>query len=367
MKVSDFDFDLPEECIALRPVSPKDSAKLLQVSSKGELLDYCVKDLPNLLVRGDVLVINETRVLHAALNGTRKAREYGGGGDVNLNINLHAPVSKNEWRAFIRPAKRLKIDDIVYFSDDFYAVVYDKLQNGDVGLRFNLSGITLKKAIDKFGKPPIPPYISRKRPADESDVDDYQTIYASENSGSVAAPTAGLHFTDTLFKELNLKGIEYIKQQKRDTDIVVFLDGDYSDYPEELTKIVAPMIEKNIDFIIGSRVKKLREKAAMQPQQIFGNWLATSLMTLFFKSKFTDLGPFRAIKFDTLMRLQMEDPTYGWTVEMQLKILKQKFTYEEIAVKYRNRIGVSKVSGTVKGSIFAGIKILTWIIKYSFK
>ena len=164
-----------------------------------------------------------------------------------------------------------------------------------------------------------------------------------------------------------LKGIEYIKQQKRDTDIVVFLDGDYSDYPEELTKIVAPMIEKNIDFIIGSRVKKLREKGAMQPQQIFGNWLATSLMTLFFKSKFTDLGPFRAIKFDTLMRLQMEDPTYGWTGEMQLKILKQKFTYEEIAVKYRNRIGVSKVSGTVKGSIFAGIKILTWIIKYSFK
>jgi glycosyltransferase involved in cell wall biosynthesis len=164
-----------------------------------------------------------------------------------------------------------------------------------------------------------------------------------------------------------LKGIEYIKQQKKDTDIVVFLDGDYSDYPEELTKIVAPMIEKNIDFIIGSRVKKLREKGAMQPQQIFGNWLATSLMALFFKSKFTDLGPFRAIKFDTLMRLQMEDPTYGWTVEMQLKILKQKFTYEEIAVKYRNRIGVSKVSGTVKGSIFAGIKILTWIIKYSFK
>ena len=164
-----------------------------------------------------------------------------------------------------------------------------------------------------------------------------------------------------------LKGIEYIKQQKRDTDIVVFLDGDYSDYPEELTKIVAPMIEKNIDFVIGSRVKKLRDKGAMQPQQIFGNWLATSLMALFFKSKFTDLGPFRAIKFDTLMRLQMEDPTYGWTVEMQLKILKQKFTYEEIAVKYRNRIGVSKVSGTLKGSIFAGIKILTWIIKYSFK
>ena len=164
-----------------------------------------------------------------------------------------------------------------------------------------------------------------------------------------------------------LKGIEYIKQQKKATDIVVFLDGDYSDYPEELSKIIAPIFEKNIDFVLGSRVKEFREKGAMQPQQIFGNWLATFLMRVFFKSKFTDLGPFRAIKFDTLMALQMEDPTYGWTVEMQLKILKQQFTYEEIAVSYRNRIGVSKVSGTVKGSIFAGIKILSWIIKYSFK
>jgi len=127
------------------------------------------------------------------------------------------------------------------------------------------------------------------------------------------------------------------------------------------------IIEKDIDFVIGSRVKKFREKSAMQPQQIFGNWLATFLMRVFFKSKFTDLGPFRAIKFDTLMSLKMQDPTYGWTVEMQLKILKQQFTYKEIPVKYRNRIGVSKVSGTVKGSIFAGIKILTWIIKYSFK
>ena len=164
-----------------------------------------------------------------------------------------------------------------------------------------------------------------------------------------------------------LKGIEYINQQKKTTDIVVFLDGDYSDHPEQLSKIVTPIIEKNIDFVVGSRVKKFREKGAMQPQQIFGNWLATFLMRVIFKSKFTDLGPFRAIKFDTLMALKMEDPTYGWTVEMQLKVLKQKFTYEEIAVSYRNRIGVSKVSGTLKGSIFAGIKILTWIIKYSFK
>lgn len=164
-----------------------------------------------------------------------------------------------------------------------------------------------------------------------------------------------------------LKGIEHIKQQQKTTDIVVFLDGDYSDYPEELTKIIAPIIENDIDFVVGNRVKKFREKGAMQPQQIFGNWLATFLMRVFFKSKFTDLGPFRAIKFDTLMSLKMKDPTYGWTVEMQLKILKQQFSYKEIPVRYRNRIGVSKVSGTVKGSIFAGIKIITWIIKYSFK
>jgi hypothetical protein len=105
----------------------------------------------------------------------------------------------------------------------------------------------------------------------------------------------------------------------------------------------------------------------MTPQQIFGNWLATTLMKLFFGARFTDLGPFRAIKYNKLLQLQMEDKTYGWTVEMQLKALKQKLKYTEVPVKYRNRIGVSKVSGTVKGSILAGIKILGWIFKYSFK
>ena len=163
------------------------------------------------------------------------------------------------------------------------------------------------------------------------------------------------------------KGINYIKAQKTETNIIVFLDGDYSDYPDELTKIIAPIIDEDIDFVVGSRIKTLREKGAMKAQQIFGNWLATWLMKLFFNSKFTDLGPFRAIKFRTLLHLKMKDPTYGWTIEMQLKILKQNYSYKEIPVKYRNRIGVSKVSGTLKGSIFAGVKILTWILKYSFK
>ncbi len=151
------------------------------------------------------------------------------------------------------------------------------------------------------------------------------------------------------------------------TDIVVFLDGDYSDYPQQLTELVAPIMEENIDFVVGARVKHLRELGSMTAPQIFGNWLATSLMKLLFNSRFTDLGPFRAIKYDKLKELQMEDRTYGWTVEMQLKALKKDFSYREVPMKYRNRIGVSKVSGTVKGAIFAGVKILTWIFKYGFK
>ncbi|SFI83362.1 glycosyltransferase family 2 protein [Olleya namhaensis] len=164
-----------------------------------------------------------------------------------------------------------------------------------------------------------------------------------------------------------LKGMDYIAKQDSKPDIVVFLDGDYSDFPEELTKIVAPIIDQNMDFVIGARVKNLREEGSMMPQQVFGNWLATTLMSLFFGAKFSDLGPFRAIKYDKLLALNMEDKTYGWTVEMQLKVLKQKLSYIEVPVNYRNRIGVSKVSGTIKGSIFAGVKILTWIFKYSFK
>ena len=164
-----------------------------------------------------------------------------------------------------------------------------------------------------------------------------------------------------------LKGMNYISNQKIKPEIVVFLDGDYSDYPEQLTEIIYPILHDNVDFVIGSRVKELRESGSMTPQQVFGNWLATFLMKLFFGAKFTDLGPFRAIKYTKLLALNMEDKTYGWTVEMQLKALKQKLSYVEIPVKYRNRIGVSKVSGTVKGSIFAGVKILGWIFKYSFK
>ncbi len=164
-----------------------------------------------------------------------------------------------------------------------------------------------------------------------------------------------------------LCGMDYIAKQSNLPDIIVFIDGDYSDYPEEMTKVIKPILDQSIDFVIGARVKEKREKGSMTPQQVFGNWLATFLMKLFFRATFTDLGPFRAIRYDKLLALEMEDKTYGWTVEMQLKALKNKMTYTEVPVRYKKRIGISKVSGTVKGSIFAGVKILGWIFKYSLK
>lgn len=162
-----------------------------------------------------------------------------------------------------------------------------------------------------------------------------------------------------------LKGIEYSKTLQ--TDIIIFMDGDYSDYPEEITKVLAPILEKDFDMVIGSRVLGKREKGALTPQQVFGNWLATRLIKLVYKAKFTDLGPFRAIKSDALEALNMTDKTYGWTIEMQIKAVKKKMLFCEVPVNYRKRIGVSKVSGTIKGTLLAGIKIIFAIWKYRLK
>ena len=164
-----------------------------------------------------------------------------------------------------------------------------------------------------------------------------------------------------------LKAMDYISKLEESPDIIVFLDGDYSDYPEKLNELVSPILDRDVDFVLGARVKSLRESGSMTKPQIFGNALATTLMKWFYGSRFTDLGPFRAIKYEKLMALNMQDKTYGWTVEMQLKALRKKLNYLEIPVPYRNRIGESKVSGTLKGAIFAGIKILGWIFKYGFK
>lgn len=164
-----------------------------------------------------------------------------------------------------------------------------------------------------------------------------------------------------------LKGIHYLSQKQTPPGIIVFLDGDYSDYPEQLTDVISPIINNNIDMVIGSRALGNRERKSMTPQQIFGNWLATKMIRLFFRAKFTDLGPFRAIKFDKLLALNMEDKTYGWTVEMQVKAVKKKYTFTEVPIDYRERIGVSKVSGTVKGTILAGYKIIKTILVYTLK
>ena len=160
-----------------------------------------------------------------------------------------------------------------------------------------------------------------------------------------------------------LKGLDYLRKNNT-PDIVVFLDGDYSDYPEELTQLIEPIASNKVDFVVGARVKEKREQGSLTPQQVFGNGLACFLMRLLFNSRFTDLGPFRAIRWTTLEKLNMGDKTYGWTVEMQLKVLRQKIPYLEIPVSYKKRIGVSKVSGTVKGTIFAGMKIIGWIFKH---
>ncbi|RAK69745.1 glycosyltransferase family 2 protein [Hymenobacter edaphi] len=157
----------------------------------------------------------------------------------------------------------------------------------------------------------------------------------------------------------------YARPPHQQPDIIVFLDGDYSDYPEQLPELVRPILDDGVDMVIGSRALGQREPGAMLPQQIFGNWLATTLLRRLYGARFTDLGPFRAIRAEALRRLDMQDQTYGWTVEMQLKAAKQGLRCAEVPVRYRRRIGVSKVSGTVKGTLGAGYKILWTIFRYA--
>ncbi|MEQ8714528.1 MAG: glycosyltransferase family 2 protein [Cyclobacteriaceae bacterium] len=192
---------------------------------------------------------------------------------------------------------------------------------------------------------------------DNGSTDNTQEIARSKGATALYQPKRGYGWAC-------LKGIEYISDQLEKPDIVVFIDGDRSDYPEEMRKLVQPIIENNIDFVIGSRALGQREEGSMTPQQIFGNWLATSLIQVLHSTSYTDLGPFRAIRYKSLVRMGMSDKTYGWTVEMQIKAAKQKLRIEEVAVNYRKRIGVSKVSGTVKGTIMAGYKIIWTIFKY---
>lgn len=205
MDVSEFDFHLPEDRIALRPAEPRDSARLLQVDET--LSDHVVRDLPELLQPGDLLVLNDTKVIPAALRAIRPARPVGGGGDVTLTINLHQRSAPDRWRAFIRPAKRLREGDAVIIAEGFEASVGTIRNGGDVELHFDRTGEALDAAVAKHGHTPLPPYIAKQREADVRDESDYQTIYA-QDPGSVAAPTAGLHFTPELFARLSAKGVQ---------------------------------------------------------------------------------------------------------------------------------------------------------------
>ncbi len=161
-----------------------------------------------------------------------------------------------------------------------------------------------------------------------------------------------------------LKGMEYISKKESKPDIIVFLDGDYSDYPSQMDLLIDPIVKGKAEFVIGSRALGIKEKGSMTPQQIFGNWLASFLMKLLYGINYTDLGPFRAIKYASLLQLDMKDKNYGWTVEMQIKAARKKLKIMEVPIDYRKRIGVSKVSGTLKGTILAGYKIILTIFRY---
>ena len=210
MRVDEFDFDLPEDRIALRPAEERDGARLLHVT-KDHLADRTVKELPLLLREGDMLVLNDTRVIPAQLRGLRSAREEGGGGDVEVDVTLHKELLQTSrdnirWRAFIRPAKRVREGDQLIFGSKLIGEVETR-DGAECTLHFSRERAEFEAALAEYGAPPLPPYIARKRDLDEADAERYQTIFADKR-GSVAAPTAGLHFTDELFAALDEKGVK---------------------------------------------------------------------------------------------------------------------------------------------------------------
>jgi S-adenosylmethionine:tRNA ribosyltransferase-isomerase len=197
MRVDDFDFELPRERIAARPAEPRDASRLLEVSS-GSLRDHVFRDLPRLLRPGDLLVFNDTKVIPARLTGRR--------GEAKIEATLHKREGLGRWRAFARPAKRLRPGDRITFADNFEAEVAEKGEAGEVTLDFALDDAALMAALEMHGSMPLPPYIPREAGPDEGDKADYQTVYAARE-GAVAAPTAGLHFTDALLERLAAAGI----------------------------------------------------------------------------------------------------------------------------------------------------------------
>jgi len=211
MRVDLFDFELPEDRIALRPASPRDSARMLVVRPGGTFKDRTVRDLPEFLRPGDALVFNDTKVIPARLSGFRRR----GGSIAQIDATLHMRAGPDRWKAFLRPAKRVEVGERIQFGHDarvcllgsLEATVAEKGEGGEALLVFDLSGPVLDEAIAAAGRVPLPPYIASRRMDDDRDRTDYQTIFAREE-GAVAAPTAGLHFTPELFQALDAAGIE---------------------------------------------------------------------------------------------------------------------------------------------------------------
>jgi S-adenosylmethionine:tRNA ribosyltransferase-isomerase len=198
MKVDLFDFELPAERIAQHPARPRDAARLLHMRADGTLDDRAVRDLPSLLRPGDVLVGNDTRVIPARITGRR--------GQAKIEVTLHKREDALRWRAFARPARRLKAGDTIVFADDFSARVEEKGEAGEVGLAFDCPGGDLMAALARHGVMPLPPYIKRDAGGEPADSQDYQTLFAAR-PGAVAAPTAGLHFTPALMGAIEARGV----------------------------------------------------------------------------------------------------------------------------------------------------------------
>jgi len=200
-----------------------------------------------------------------------------------------------------------------------------------------------------------------------------EVIVVDNNSKDATAEKARskgatvLHETEQGYGAACLKGLSYVraKHPLPEKTIIAFLDGDYSDYPEQIYRVVKPIVSGQSEMVIGSRRLGKAEKGSLTPQQIFGNWLATYMIRVMYHFKYTDLGPFRAIRWSALEQIGMVDRNYGWTVEMQVKALKKGLKVSEVPVDYKKRIGVSKVSGTLKGTLMAGYKIIITILKYS--
>ncbi|MFN4283755.1 MAG: tRNA preQ1(34) S-adenosylmethionine ribosyltransferase-isomerase QueA [Alphaproteobacteria bacterium] len=197
MKVSDFDFELPRELIATHPAEPRESARLLEIGET--LADRVVRDLPDLLAPGDIVVVNDTKVIPARLSGMR--------GEAKVEVTLHKRESDSRWRAFAKGARKLKAGDRIDFADSFAAAVTDKGEDGEVELEFDRGGPALMEALARYGFTPLPPYIARPDGPEARDREDYQTVFA-RHEGAVAAPTAGLHFTPALLAALKARGVE---------------------------------------------------------------------------------------------------------------------------------------------------------------